>query len=651
MPRAPSVRFEKARPLLIRLVPLFIFIASSALTVLIWSQDVKHVRKMLARHTEDISAQVARRLQGRFDLLVRGVSIFADKRFTDESADGREKRLAEFASILINEIPAYHAIRFVRADGSSVWNIVTNGQSSCLDLNSQYEQLLQESQKKRAVLLSPPSECKTNGAFLIVVVPLTREQEFIGDIVVEFLFENLIGDIVPRPSRSEFNIQIADGNKPFFTLSEDDRAFSQHAMIRASDSVSIRNRTWQVTIVPRNARIEQTGWTANLALPLLGFILSISLSLLVHLLFRRMELYRRSRDETLNEMLKREQAQEALRASEARYRSVFNSATEGLIVVDQDDRIVDANPVASAMHGYTPEAFSGLSYRDLIASDHQYLYEEFRRQLSQYGSVHLDSMHVTRDNKRIDVEVRGTNFHFGGASRVLAILTDTTDRKKAVQQQAMLSRKALMAQEEERARVSRELHDELGQILTALHLELDMLRKRSSGSGDSHSQATSALSNALQMVEKAAEELRRVCRGLRPPLLDDLGVDPAVRLLIEEFEQRTGVKTAWEVQLNEELKPIPTEIALCIYRIMQESLHNISRHAGAKNVRVSLMDKGDEIVLSINDDGKGFDADRMRTSEGFGIAGMRERTTLVNGILDIHSEPGRGTKVLFRVPR
>jgi signal transduction histidine kinase len=214
-------------------------------------------------------------------------------------------------------------------------------------------------------------------------------------------------------------------------------------------------------------------------------------------------------------------------------------------------------------------------------------------------------------------------------------------------QQARLSRKVLMAQEQERSRVSRELHDELGQLLTALRLEMGWLEKKISASQVDES---GVFKNAIVLVEQATEELRRMCKGLRPPLLDDLGLEPAVNLLVEDIRGWADMEVELDCSLDEQRVFISKDVALCTYRIMQESITNVSRHSGAKKMSIRLQAKPDELSLTVSDDGVGFDIDRIGALQGCGLEGMRERANLVGGTIEISSVAGKGTRIRLRVP-
>jgi signal transduction histidine kinase len=213
--------------------------------------------------------------------------------------------------------------------------------------------------------------------------------------------------------------------------------------------------------------------------------------------------------------------------------------------------------------------------------------------------------------------------------------------------QAMLSRKVLLVQEEERARLSRELHDELGQVLSALQYELGWLKGRAAADP---AQVAASFGNAIEMVDRAATELRRICKALRPPLLDDLGVEAALRNLVKEFESHSDLAVDLSLKLDSARDRISEAASLCLYRVLQESLHNVTRHAEASAVNIALLRERDRLVLTVRDDGTGFEVDDPRAALGCGIAGMRERAHLVDGSVEIESSPQQGTTVTLRVP-
>jgi PAS domain S-box-containing protein len=377
-----------------------------------------------------------------------------------------------------------------------------------------------------------------------------------------------------------------------------------------------------------------------------GAVLFGALSVVAALATRRARKSARGLARAQSEARKGKAAREHLAASEARYRGVFMSATDGFLVMDREDRILEANPAACIMHGYDPGTLVGSAYTDLIAAGCGHIYRDAKAKSRETDVLLLDSVHQRADGTRFDVEVRACKFFVGSEERVLVSLTDLTQRNRAVRELKQLSRRILIAQEEERSRVSMELHDELGQLLTAVRLELGMLQNEAAVCGNS---VGHAVEEATRLVEQAANEVRRICRGLRPPLLDDLGLEPAVRQLVREFEERASLVVQLSLRLDEE-QELPKELGLCVYRVLQESLNNVSRHADARTVAVELGLEDSCVSLRVRDDGQGFAADGVSAASGCGIAGMRERASLAGGRLVINSAPGAGAQVVLHVP-
>jgi two-component system sensor histidine kinase UhpB len=202
------------------------------------------------------------------------------------------------------------------------------------------------------------------------------------------------------------------------------------------------------------------------------------------------------------------------------------------------------------------------------------------------------------------------------------------------------ARSALAAQEAERLRVARELHDEIGQTLTAV-----MLQAERAADGDP-ALAAAELGRLADAVRESLDEVRRIARELRPEALDDLGLVNALIALCSRMDAQGDLRVRRELQGG--LPPLPSDVELVIYRVAQESLTNALRHAGADNATVSLTADAEQIVLSVEDDGEGMPAELPRGTAG--IAGMRERALLVGGQLSIESRPGRGTEVRLTVP-
>jgi signal transduction histidine kinase len=240
----------------------------------------------------------------------------------------------------------------------------------------------------------------------------------------------------------------------------------------------------------------------------------------------------------------------------------------------------------------------------------------------------------------------------GGQLEIYAIFRDITGRKRAeeelrryAERLQVLARRVVEVQEEERRRLARELHDEIGQALTAIGINLQVLG-RSCGP-----EARPRLEDCRGVVQHAIEQVRGLALDLRPSMLDDFGLAAALRWLLDRQAQRAGFVGHFSAPTSE--APLHPDLATACYRIAQEALTNVVRHARARHVWVELLQGDDEVILTIRDDGVGFDPEdargRAARGESFGLLGIRERVELLGGRVDIRSQPGQGSTIRVRL--
>jgi two-component system NarL family sensor kinase len=213
----------------------------------------------------------------------------------------------------------------------------------------------------------------------------------------------------------------------------------------------------------------------------------------------------------------------------------------------------------------------------------------------------------------------------------------------------LISRGILRVQEAERGRISRDLHDGVGQSLTALKVQLQLLEQ---SAAQEESPLASRLAELRAMADRTLQEVRQISHLLRPQMLDDLGLLPTLRWLARTFQQRTGV----EVALSSEgpFEQTDPDVENLVFRLVQEALTNVAKHAGAPAVQVHLGRVGDRLSLTVQDRGAGFDAEEFLRStdeeRGFGLRGMRDRVHLFAGRFTVKSQPGAGTTLEIEVP-
>jgi PAS domain S-box-containing protein len=232
----------------------------------------------------------------------------------------------------------------------------------------------------------------------------------------------------------------------------------------------------------------------------------------------------------------------------------------------------------------------------------------------------------------------------GDPTGLCGIATDITELKKARDQLRRLSGSIMANQEKERKAIARELHDELGQVLTALRMDAVWLSERLQGQDPKSGDRALAMCG---LIDHTIDEVRGLATRLRPGVLDDLGLIDALEWYIADFEKRTGIACTFKHRQAPNIDGIEATAA---YRIAQEALTNVTRHAGATQVKVSLQPEKGVLTLAVADNGRGFDLQEIAAFECLGLAGMRERAGLLGGSLEIRSRPGKGTKVCFRLP-
>ena len=217
--------------------------------------------------------------------------------------------------------------------------------------------------------------------------------------------------------------------------------------------------------------------------------------------------------------------------------------------------------------------------------------------------------------------------------------------EQAKQELQQLSARLLEIEEEGRRRLSRELHDEIGQSLALLQIEVSHAQALLKGGGQGD--LRERLFRARELAERTVQSVRSISGLLRPALLDDLGLVPALQFQLEEFLRRSGI--ACEFTENGVEDRLPDPVKTCVYRVVQEALHNCEKHSGAAQVRVTVNQLDDCLVAKIEDDGRGFNS-ALERSTGLGLLGMRERSANAGGTLLIESIPGKGTRIALRIP-
>jgi PAS domain S-box-containing protein len=355
---------------------------------------------------------------------------------------------------------------------------------------------------------------------------------------------------------------------------------------------------------------------------------------------------------TVRALLRVRKAEEALWTSERQYRLFFEANPLACWVVNASDlRILAVNEAAVQQYGYSREEFIGLSARDITADESLPGATRTNNPAPafQTGTVHK---HKTKSGKVLDVEEVWAPLHLNGKDARLAIVQDITaklrreESKRREEMQRLLLERVLKAQEEERQRISRELHDETGQLMTSLLVGL-----RSLGDARQLKDAKNQAKELRKITSKAIEEVGRVARGLHSSVLDQFGLREAIEKIATEHSSLHHVPV--DLDFGETpFSELDKQLQIGIYRIIQEALTNVARHSGATSVSVRIEWDDPLLRLFIRDNGRGFISRNLSElpSKHLGIEGMRQRAIILGGALNINSEPDKGTLIEVRLP-
>jgi PAS domain S-box-containing protein len=359
--------------------------------------------------------------------------------------------------------------------------------------------------------------------------------------------------------------------------------------------------------------------------------------------------------ELKNEIAAGKRTRAALRANQESYRFLFECNPLPLFVLDHENlRYAAVNQAAIQQYGYSREEFVGMSVERLLPPDELARTRQYLGTSPQGQNCIGIWRNLKRDGELIEVEVFHHVVRLDGRPHSIALALDITERRRTEEalrnytaRLQILSQRLLNVQEAERSWIARELHDDIGQTLTAVKLGMQSVRK---SIGDAA--AAARLEESIQLAARVLEQVRSVSLDLRPPLLDELGLIAALDSHIKNHAQRAGL----EVHFDAEPLPQPPspEVATACFRVVQEALTNVMRHAQASHVWIKLRLQDGALRLRVVDDGKGYDPEATRRQalkgKSIGLLSMSERATLIGGQCDIVSSPGTGTSVRASFP-
>jgi PAS domain S-box-containing protein len=353
-----------------------------------------------------------------------------------------------------------------------------------------------------------------------------------------------------------------------------------------------------------------------------------------------------------NDITERKHAEEALQASESRFSIAFNSnpmlATISML---EGGRFLAVNDSFVVLTGYSREEAVGHTAIELNLwpnpEDRKRVMEKLQRETSVRD---FEAKIRLKDGEERLLLLSVEKIELDGQPCLLHVANDVTLRKRAEEALRALSARFHSAREEEGTRIAREIHDELGGALTGLKWDLEKIDRTLNGGARSSqlSEVHKRIGTMNTLIETTIDTVRRISSELRPGVLDDLGLVAAIEWQVQQFQSRTGLVFHWDNQASD--VELSRETATAVFRILQEILTNVLRHAHASNIYVKLSETKECFELEVRDDGVGITESQRINSRSLGLLGMQERALLVGGEVMISGEEGVGTTVVVRVP-
>jgi PAS domain S-box-containing protein len=349
------------------------------------------------------------------------------------------------------------------------------------------------------------------------------------------------------------------------------------------------------------------------------------------------------------DITERKLAEEALRASEERLRLAQQIARIGSFEWNIQTGVNTWTPELEAIYGLPPGGFGGTqtAFENLVHPDDRAGVIKLVDAAMKSGQPTKGEWRVVWGDGRVHwIAGRWQGFMdaSGEPSKMIGVNIDITERKLAEEEVLEVSRKLIEAQEQERTRIGRELHDDIGQRLAMLVIELQQFQEHPADL----SEVRRRMGEVKKRTSDIADDIQSLSHELHSAKLQYLGIAGAMRGFCREFGEQQKVEI--DFQTHDVPGPLSADISLCFFRVLQEALHNSAKHSGVRHFEVRLWGTSDEIDLTVKDSGVGFDREAAKTSRGLGLISMEERLKLLNGTLSIESQPNRGTTIHARVP-
>ena len=361
---------------------------------------------------------------------------------------------------------------------------------------------------------------------------------------------------------------------------------------------------------------------------------------------------------TIHDITHRKEAETALQESEARMRAIFETAVDAIITIDELGVLERLNPAAERLFGYAEAEVAGNNVSMLMPAPHRERHDGYLAHYMQTGEKKIigkgrEVEGLRKDGTVFPMDLAVAEMRLGERRMFTGIVRDISERKRAEQalRQSQQDLRKLAAhqeniKEQERKRIAQEIHDELGGLLTGIRAHINVSIDRAAQAGAAPDKL---LVDAAELTKDAIETVRKVITDLRPSVLDQLGIWAALEWYAEQMEKRFGLACECNIDAPAAAMELDAERSTMLFRVVQESLTNVMRHAQASRVTIQVKLQGTDLFVEVRDNGIGIATERLHNRESWGILGMIERTRHFGGELKITGKAGEGTIVLLHL--
>ena len=489
--------------------------------------------------------------------------------------------------------------------------------------------------QKKELFFSGPFQLRQGGFGIVGRLPVFRNGQFWGFSGVVIKISTLFKAAgLDSTGKNGYYYQLSKINPN----TKKEEFFIPHVKEPLSNylfSVDIPEGEWKLSVEP----VGNKGQSEIFILAVFGFLFSALGAIFVFSILMRPEKLER---------LVKERTQ-AFKASENKYRSLIEQASDGIVITDMEGNILEVNNSFIKMIGFSEEEMTGNHVTKFLPEEGLKINLLRIHELMQGKNLLYESRLVKSDGMVLDIEV---NSKMASSHTLVGFIRDISDRKRAeallqksYKDIRQLASSLQSIREDERTNIAREIHDELGQQLTGLKLDLHWLARKINSTDK---EINDKMKESIELINTTIVSVRKISTNLRPSILDDLGLLAALEWQSEEFEKRSGTKVEFINNAGE--ITVQPEATTGIFRIYQELLTNIARHANASLVTTVLYKDESRLYFSITDNGVGFNIETISNKKTLGLLGIKERTLLLGGTYEFKSKPDEGLVTTISIP-